>query len=64
MTLPFGNSLTVQWLGLYAFTAGTQFQLLVGELRAYKLHGTAKNKKKALTFILNELGDHWTITNM
>lgn len=43
---------------------GTQFQLLVGELRAYKLHGTAKNKKKTVTFILNELGDHWMIINM
>ena len=36
-----GNFLVVQWLGLGAFTAGTQVQSLVRELRSHKLHGTA-----------------------
>ena len=38
------NSLVVQWLGLSSFTARAQDQSLVGELRSYKLHGTAKTK--------------------
>ena len=29
-----GNSLEAHWLGLSAFTAGTQVQSLVGELRS------------------------------
>ena len=36
-----GNSLVVQWLGLWAFTAGAWFQSLVGELRFPKLHDVA-----------------------
>ena len=31
-----GNFLTVQWLGLGAFTAVAQVQSLVGELRSHK----------------------------
>lgn len=33
-----------QWLGLGAFTAKTQVQLLVGELGFCKLHGVARTK--------------------
>ena len=36
------NTLTVQWLGLSAFTAVAQVQSLVGELRLRKRHGPAK----------------------
>ena len=31
----------IQWLGLSTYTAVTQVQSLVGELRSHKLHGTA-----------------------
>ena len=41
-----GNSLSVQWLGLSAFTAVAQVQSLVRELRSCKLCGVAKKKKK------------------
>ena len=37
-----GNSLAVKWLGLGIFTAVAWVQSLVGKLRSYKLHGTAK----------------------
>ena len=40
-----GNSQVVQWLGLGAFTLVAWVQSLVGELRSYKLQGTAKWKK-------------------
>ena len=40
-----GNSLAVQWLGLWAFTAGAWVQSLVRELSSYKPQGTAKGKK-------------------
>ena len=43
-------SLSVQWLGLRAFTAGAQVQSLVGELKSHKLWGAAK--KKGLAFII------------
>ena len=36
----------VQWLGLSAFTAFTQVQSLVGELRSQKSCGAAKNRIK------------------
>ena len=38
----------VQWLGLGAFTAGTQVQSLVGELRSHKLRGASKEKKSCV----------------
>ena len=41
-----GNSLVVQWLALIAFTAGTQVQSLVRELRSCKPHGMAEKEKK------------------
>ena len=41
-----GNSLMVQSLGLHTFTAKAQVRSLVEELRAYKLFGVAKKKKK------------------
>ena len=41
-----GNSLVVQWLGLWVFTAGAQVQSPVGELRSYKQHGTTKSRTK------------------
>ena len=42
-----GNFLTVQWLGLLAFMArGAWVWSLFGELRPYKLHGTANKIKK------------------
>ena len=44
-----GNSLAVQRLGLGAFTARAQVQLLVGELRSHKPHSMAKRKKKNQT---------------
>ena len=34
----------VQWLGLGAFTARAQVQSLIGELKSYKLRGTAEKK--------------------
>ena len=40
-----GNSLTVQWLGLRTFTPGTWVQSLVWELRSCKPRGVTKNKK-------------------
>ena len=42
----------VQWLGLSTFTAGTQVQSLVGELRFHKPGGYSqkKNKKTRLRF--------------
>ena len=36
------SSLAVQWLGLRAFTAVSQFQSLVGELRSHKLQRVVK----------------------
>ena len=36
------NSLVVQWLGLGAFTVKGMGSILVGKLRSYKLHSTAK----------------------
>ena len=36
------SSLAVQWLGLCAFTAVSQFQSLVGELRSHKLQRVVK----------------------
>ena len=44
--MKFGNSLAVQWLGLGAFTAVTQVESLVWELRSCKPHGTAKKNPK------------------
>ena len=41
-----GNSLVVQWLGLWTFTATAWVQSLVRELRSHKLHGVAKKKRK------------------
>ena len=41
-----GNSLAVQWLGLGAFSAGTQVRSLVGELKSHKPHSVAKKKKR------------------
>ena len=40
-----GNSLTVQWLGLGAFTAVAWVQSLVGELRSRKPHSATKKTK-------------------
>ena len=37
------NFLTVQWLGLSAFTARAQIQSLVGELRSHKSCSAAKS---------------------
>ena len=39
------NSLAAQWLGLCAFTAVTQVQSLVGELRSCLPGGIAKKTK-------------------
>ena len=39
------NSPAVQWVGFCAATVGTRVQSLVGQLRACKLHGTAKINK-------------------
>ena len=41
-----GNSLTVQWLGLSAFTAVARLQSLVEELRSSKPCGVAKQTNK------------------
>ena len=41
-----GNSLVVQWLGLYAFTAQAIVQSLVGELKSHKPRGEAKKKRE------------------
>ena len=38
----FGSSLAVQWLGLSTFTAGAQFQSLVGKLKSHKPCGVTK----------------------
>ena len=43
--LAIGNSRTLQWLGLGAFTAGARVQSLIGELRSRKLHGVAPQNK-------------------
>ena len=37
-----GNSLVVQWLGLYHSTAGITGLILVGELRLHMPHSAAK----------------------
>ena len=42
----YGNSLEVQWLGLGAFTAGTQIRFLVRELRSLKLCVVWTQEKK------------------
>ena len=42
----FGNSLTMQWLGLCTPTAVGLGSFLVGELKSYKPRGTAKTKKQ------------------
>ena len=47
---PPGNFLVVQWLGLNAFTAGVQFQSLVGELRSHKSCGMVKKNKNMVLF--------------
>ena len=47
-TWALGNSLEVQWLGLGAFTARSQFQSLVGELRSQETWDTTKIQKKNL----------------
>ena len=54
-----GNSLAIQWLGLYTFTPGTQVQSLVGELRSCKPCGKTLKKKKnpcfwRISFICNQ----------
>ena len=41
-----GEFLMVQWLGLQAFTAKDVGSVLVRELRSFKLHGAAREKKK------------------
>ena len=43
----YGNSLVIQWLGLHTSTTRSQVQYMARELRACKLRGTAKKKKKA-----------------
>ena len=43
--LPWWTSLAVQWLRLWASTAGVWFQSLVGELKSHTLQVAAKNKK-------------------
>ena len=40
----YGNSLAIQWLGLYTSTASARF--LVGELRSHMLRGAVKTKQK------------------
>ena len=40
-----GNSLAVQWLGLYAFTTKAYVQSIVRELRFWKLCGAAKTEQ-------------------
>ena len=40
-----GNSLEAHWVGLSAFTAGTQAQSLVGELRSHKSQNQTKENK-------------------
>ena len=40
-----GEFLMVQWLGLQAFTAKDMGSVLVRELRSFKLHGAAREKK-------------------
>ena len=44
--VPSGNSLVVQWWGLYAFTAEGWIQSLVGEWRSYKPSSTAPKKER------------------
>ena len=41
---PLGNSLALQWLGLYTSTAGGTGSSLVRELRSRKPHGVVKKK--------------------
>lgn len=45
MLMSTGNSLTVQWLVLSAFAAGTCVQSLAGHLRSHKLHSAAKKEE-------------------
>ena len=40
-----GNSPAVQWLGLGTFTATTQVQSMVRELRSYKPRSTVKQTR-------------------
>ena len=48
--LDLGNSLAVQKLGLVLSLPRTQFQSLVGELRACKLQGVGQEKKFKFSF--------------
>lgn len=49
-----GNSLVVQGLGLMAFTAGTQVEALVEELRSSKPLDVAGEKKKKKDWIMGK----------
>ena len=42
----FGNSLSIQWLRLSAFTSGAHIQSLVGKLRSHEPCSRGKKKKK------------------
>ena len=46
---PHENSLVVQWLELYAFTAKGEGHPVVRELRSRKLQGTAKKREKKMS---------------
>ena len=42
--------MSVQWLGLSAFTAVVQVQSLVGELKSWEPYGVVKKKEKEREF--------------
>ena len=54
LKIHWGNTLTVQWLGLRAFTAVAWVPSLVGKLRSHKPRGGAKKKSQHLHSILSK----------
>ena len=56
----FGNSLSIQWLRLSAFTSGAHIQSLVGELRSHEPCSRGKKKKKDIS----EVGDRLNKRNL
>ena len=55
----FGNSLSIQWLRLSAFTSAAHIQSLVGELRSHEQCSRGKKKKD-----ISEVGDRLNKRNL
>ena len=63
---PWESSLVIQWLGLSAFTAVTQVQYLVRELRAHKTQGAAQmyNNSPSDSYTLSWVSPQSPVSNL